>query len=760
MLKKRVTTIGLLMLASLVTMSPAVRAAELPQDHEYQRVLRSHLATLKAADFEHGVTEPLTTPEPRADPEWRYRSLILATMLQPMIGSKRGAPSVTTPARFYTLEEIEAGDAVLRPPSFPDALMSFVRWDYEGNPYHDNRALKLRAYSSSVVNLVMLDAWLEAHPERGRLDWFAYQLVYIGSPYLVFRDELPESARQAYQAGVRQLAERMMAWGVQGDEPNMDFIAPVGLWYAAQVVDDPSFTQDVEDFARMMFTDPAYFHPAGFWAERGGLDVGFGGMANLFAVWAALASDWPFAREAVDRVYRLRAHLILPEPDGSVTGPAHFNNRVASPAYGDQWDWNGGRDYAASLVTDEAIHLGYPITLRHPTKGVSGMVQGETAEDFLAAAAPFQAERFNSGIGENPGYMKAEDIRPHPWQQRMWMTWDYPLSLNPGFDFYPDGAWAHRQALVDADSPMLRNPFERGETFVRNFENAFVVTRQAGYAAIVHTGPIGRQHPDDTNFHFSGPLGFGGGQLSAFWTPNTGAAWQGRRGGQQWDKPFERLDQWRIWPIHAVSGETVGGRVFTSARIADPVVTTDLSGTGGTVTAEGPLVGFRTGKDPLANDPAKARDNVLYDAPLDGRIDYQRTFEIGPAGLKVTTTLTGDGKETLAELYETLPVFHRDDHRREAPVTTIRFQVDGTWTEATDQPTKNVLAIRLSRFDGEMEVRFDRPRVAMLSPEPWRTSFVANSISRTILVDLLENDGKPAAISGETKVSYTVRPVE
>ncbi len=732
----------------------------LPQDHDYQIVLRDYMATLTEADFDHGVTELLSEPDPRPDLEWRYRSVFYAMMYQPLIGGKRATPSVNAPPRLFTLAEMEGGDQILAPPCFPDALVQFVYWDYEGNPFYNNRALKMRAFAKAALQLIMMDRWMDENPALLRADWHAYQLVYTAAPYLGFRELLPAEVRDAYRAGVRRLAERILAMGIRGDEPNMDLIMATGFWYAIQVVDEPEFNKRFTDFIRMMFTDPKYIHPAGFWVERGGLDLGFAGMAHNFAIWTALASRWPFAMDAIDRIYRLQAHLTLPEPDGSLTGPTHFNVRTGSSAHQGQWDWNGGRDYAASLITDEAMHLTHPLTLKR--QGLD--IVGTETDEIMAGAAKAGADRNNASLKENiwgvvdgvSRQLKSHEIYSVPWKRSMWMDWHYPMSLNYGYEFYPVGAWAHRQKLVQADSPMLRNPFERGETFVRNFSDAFIVTRQAGYAAIVHTGPVGRQHPDDRNFHFSAPLGFGGGQLSAFWTPESGALWQGHRSGQNWETPFDLVEQWRLWPIHAVSGETVDGRVFTSARMADPVVNTDLNDAGGTVSASGKLVAFRTAKDPLADDPAKARD-ALYDGPLTGEIAYRRLFEIGADGIKVTTTLTGDGKDRIAELYETLPVFHRHDHRQAGPETSITFLTGKEWREATAEPLKDVAAIRLQRFEGTVEIRFDRPRTLKLAPEAWKGEFLTRAFCRTILVDVLGSDGKPGVVDGEKSVTYTIR---
>ncbi len=729
-------------------------ALPLPQDHEYQVVLRNFMATLTEKDFDHGKGEKpqLATPPDTRDQESQYRSLMLDQMIPPMVGSKRGTPSVNFPPSRFTLKEIEGSDkAVLSPMIDADSLMSFVSWDYAGNLLHDNRALKMRAFVNSAIQMLMVDQYFDTHPTHGRADWHAYQLVYFGFGYAGFKDLLPAEVQAAYATGMERYARRILDWGLKGEEANMDLIAAASLWYAYDASSDETLRSAIEDHIKTIFTAPKYFHPAGYWLERGGLDIGFAGMANYFANWSALKSNRDYANDAIDRLYRLRAHLILTEPDGSKVGPTHFNNRLGSDPHDDQWAWGDARDYAASQITDEAAHLVRP-----------------TPAGIAEAAAHRASSEFNHHIQENivdivrtraAGdyvYFANHELQSSPWQLRMWYNWNFPVTLNPGYDHYRAGAWARRQTLEQANSPMLKAPFERGETFVRNFADAFIVAKMAGYAAIVHTGPIGRQDPEEKNFQFHAPLGFGGGQLSAFSTPTSGAALLGRRAGQNWDKPFDIVKEWRLWPIHAVSGETTDGKVFTSARIADPKVTTDLNAMGGTVTVSGPLVAFKTVKDPAADDPAKARD-LLYDDTLTGEIGYARTFTFNPDGVTVATTLNGDGKDTIAELYETLPVFHRRDHNQAGPVTAIEFQVGKGWIDATDQPAKNVDAVKLSRFNGAIEIRFDKPRTVKLAPGEWRDSHMSRALCRTILIDLLATDGKPAKVDGEKTVTYTIR---
>lgn len=717
---------------------PPIRT-RLPDEHPYQQVLRKFMGTLTERDFTHGVTTNLTVQPSSTDPDYQYRNHLLALLnTRPLVGSKRGVPSVNAPAALFVLSSIERTNAVMRPPVWPEALVTFAQWDYPGNPYHNSRALKLRAFVTASINLMMLDDYIDKTPASHRSDWMASQLFNAGATYRGVKDLLPIEVQQAYADGLKKLARRLIEWGPKGEEANMDMAVPIALWYAVEACHDPAFTKEAEDYARMMFTNPRYAHPAGYWVERGGLDMGFGGMANFFAVWAALASDWPFAKETVERAYRLRAHLCLPEPDGKLTGPSHFNTRTGGSAAADQWGFEGDRDHAAAMLTDEAV-----CWVKIPST------------EALSNAAPGRVAEFNRQIAENPiqagngsaatpyGYYKNADIPSRPWVWSLWPSYNFPLVLDFAYEFYRKGAYAHLVRLEKNNSPFLKLPFLRDGTFIRDFDKAFFVAKLPGYGVILHTGPVGRQDPHDGLFQFNSPLGLGGGQLSAFWTPETGAAILGCRRGQHWEKPMDLLEEWRIWPIHAVSGCTVDGKVFTSARILKPDVAADLKQDAGIVKVDGIITGDQLGQT-----------NTLK-----GAIEYTRTFTIDSKKLRVETQVKADGKDKVAELYETLPVYLRDGQLNATNVTAvIDFQVGGKWAAATTNYQDQVTAIKLTRFTGAVQIEFDKPQRIKLSPKDWVDTFLSRATCRNVLVDLLENGGKPEGVKEARKISYTITP--
>ncbi len=734
-------------LGLLILGNPAVRAggrkvpvpppprATLPQEHAYQKQLRAFMATLSEKDFTHGVKEPITSQPTPADAEYQYRQHLFTLMAQPLVGTKRGAPAVNAPPALFVLSALERPEGVHVPPVCPEALIAFVTWKQPGNPYYHNRALKLRAFVTASIHLMMLDDQLEHHPERGgsRSDWFGSQLILFAHPYAGFKDQLPVDVQKAYETGLRRMGQRVFDWGPEGEEPNLEVVATVGLWYVSQALKDPAFTKDAEAYARRLFTDPQHFHPAGFFLDQRGIDMGYQGMSNFFATWAALASDWPFAKDAVTRCYRLRAHLCLPEPDGRYIGPTHFNSRTSSDAWGDQWEWGIARDSFASLVTDEAVYLN-----KLPTA------------DDLRKAPDQRASAFRQQLAENPvnpkggGFLKNEQLTSHPWRWRLWQSFNFPATVNYGYEFYPPGSHAKRLKLQDENSPWLKSPFLRTENFVRDFAGAFTVAKQNTYAAIVHGGPIGYPSLEDGHFKFAGPLGFGGGQLSAFWTPTTGAVILGRRGGNSWDKSFDLVEDWRLWPLHAVSGAKYNGKVFTSARIRQPEVITRQDKNASIVKITGTLPAEQLGQGKV----------------LEGRIQLTRTFTFDSSKVRIETSANSTGQDKVTELYETIPIFLKEAGRQAKEVATIiELQSKGQWAAATTEYQDHITAVKLTRFGGSVRITFDRPQRIKLSPEDWTDRYLSKAQCRNLMIDLLDGAAMPVVWHGEKSVSYQIEAI-
>ena len=715
---------------------PAVRS-KLPDEHDYQKELRRYLGTLTEKDFDHGVTA-LPTLAPVTDPEDLYRTFQLLLEF-PKVGRKRCAPSLNLPPKHFLLTSIEDPErGIVRPHCWPEPTAFITTWKYAGNPYFGSRAVKLRAFTTMTLLMLMTDE-LQEHstsPKDSRTDWFGPHLAAYGYTYKIVKDVLPPETRAAFETCLKKMMQRVVKWGPRGDETQFDICAVLGMRLAADSLADPESMKVAETYARRVFSDERFYNPAGYFTDQGGFDGGFQGMSLYWGTWLALAApDWQFVQDAVKKTWRLRGYLLLPEPGPAlpgvlnVVGPSHFNARTSDDVFGDQWGFHF-RNGAGALLTDDAISQAPAPTEEVLGKTVAGVVSEVGME-----------------ITEKPGsgeFVPNDKLVSHPWSWSMYPSSNqFPMN-NFGYDYFPANSWAHRQDVAKKNPEMLKLPFARAGSFTEAFDKSFFMGKRDTFGVIVHTGNVS-EFQGEGHIEFLGPYGFSGGSLSAFWTPATGTVLLGRRGGMPFPNSkipnYDTPDMWRTWPVHAITGETASGKVFTSARCLKPVATFDLSGKKKLVSVTGTI-------------PAVT---MVKEKSLDGKIDYARSFEMDDKGLSVTTSVKGDGVDQVAELYEVLPVFLKEAGREPAAVpTVIEFKTGGAWAPATDQATNKVEAIRLTRFGAAVVITFDSPRRAKLSPNDWADRYLGHASCRNVLVDLLENDGKAVGIKDAKKISYRI----
>jgi hypothetical protein len=185
-------------------------------------------------------------------------------------------------------------------------------------------------------------------------------------------------------------------------------------------------------------------------------------------------------------------------------------------------------------------------------------------------------------------------------------------------------------------------------------------------------------------------------------------------------KIFDKIEEWRNWPVHAVIGSTGGDKFFTSARIQKPESVYEVKGDRATVKVSGVIPAAPVGKDKV----------------LSGKIEYARTFSVAPEGVRIETSVKGDGADKLAELYEAIPAFHREGALQpETVVAKIEFQSGGAWVPGAPAYTDKVTAIRITRFSGAALIKLDRPRRVKLSPAETGPGFLTGGVSRNILLD-------------------------
>jgi hypothetical protein len=435
--------------------------------------------------------------------------------------------------------------------------------------------------------------------------------------------------------------------------------------------------------------------------DNGCFDTSYNGISLYFGTWAALMSDWKFAHEAIDRAHRLRAHLSFPFLDGTLSGPSAMASRCSGDPPRDQWQF-APRMHGSGMVSTEAIYL-----------------------TPLPAPATLQAAPNTVIRHLNAQLAKPRQATPQPWRETHWSG-----AINYAYEFYPKGHYEYRRKLAEHDSPLRKPLYRRDERFVRDFGKAFVIARQDGFAAAIHTGPVGGIHKE-----WQRPYGFGGGALSAFWTPATGPVILARRRGVQ-GHVFDRFDEWRTWPVHAVTGLTRDGDVVSSSRIQQPEVHCQCTDTTADVRVKGII--------PRYSD--RAREVSTTD------LQYERRFLLEASALNVTTALKSGGSEKLAELYETIPVFLRETAGQEMPA--LHFLKDGDWSDATVSPHSGVKAVRIKRAGGEVRITFTRPATIRLAPAIWKDGFQTQAECRTLLIDLLHSRA-----GADMSIAYTIAAV-
>jgi hypothetical protein len=317
-----------------------------------------------------------------------------------------------------------------------------------------------------------------------------------------------------------------------------------------------------------------------------------------------------------------------------------------------------------------------------------------------------------------------------------------------GVELYAGGDVANWRS---ASTPALEEfPFEHDGTHVRSFDNEFVYVKHGRldashhpYAALIHAGPVG---PDDFNVGTAQspnilPQGFGGGQISMFWGPFTGAAVRGMRRGYN-NIPWDDWNEWRTWPMHALSMESANGDWTSSSRIvaprvevtyyASPVPSSAITSDVANSRCSGMPSGVGVPTIPPATNAAATLVRVCGNIPdqlrrfsavppqvLSAPLPYSRAMYADEDGLYVRTTIEPTSCEALSELWETIPVY--DQYWQNVtgyPPASISF-VDTSGSVFPvgpgTAPIPDIVRVYVSRAEGAFEIVFSDPQEVGLS---------------------------------------------
>lgn len=693
-----------------VVLMTGVAQAGLPQDHDYQVVLREHIASLTEADFEVAL-QPFEWNEDWIEDEQHLHRVWLL----------RGANAVGYPAIVralpgrYTLSEIESADGIRMGTHFakPDEGAWLATWDWPGNPYYGDRGLMNRAFVSAAVEMMMLDAGHEAG-QRRRSDYLGGAIIPLSYFYDKLNEKFPEELMEAYETGLARFVGRLHQWGPRRSNDNIDLKSVVAMRYIAQSARDPELRQQAEDYARRVLV---CVHNSGMVYDAGGLDASYHGIAKFFLAWAACAApDWDFLQETFERMSDLKAYLTLPHLGGYIS-PTHFSVRTSAGIDADQWS-RYQRDIAAAMTSDHALYLAFG--------GRGGRGSGYAIRDVDTMRAQAQANLTRTPPDPN-------DAVPGVWGGHR--HWQVSRIIDYASNYYHDGFYDRLRTVLDEQSSEMLPPWERpGETFVRNFADTFLVARFEDFGVILYTGPLGWHRY----------MNYAGGSLSAFWTAEMGAVLLGHAAGNHQRAPWP---EWRSWPTHALSGVTADGKAFSSARVRRRVmdVSYELDRDRAEVRVAGPIGAGHDG------------GRAVQDGAIAGKARYERQFSVSPRGLEIETSWSSDGADEIAELYESIPVYLQDARRGQSPA--IMFRSGGEWTEAGAEPAADVDAVRVARGEHSIIIALDRAREVRLAPKMFQDDYMTRNQLRNVQISLIEPGRAPAPLE-TASVSFTIRRVE
>jgi hypothetical protein len=654
--------------------------AVLPQNEYYQVVLREYLKTLDSTDF---VVPPLGLDPsrlPGTSDSLHALWLFLKSSRRPEVEGLRTDPS------FFTLESIErpAGIAMTTDLSGfidPVATAFWADWNVPVNPYYGNRGVMLRAFVSSVIEMIMLDnTYSQKAP--GRSDYLGASLEWLGYSYFVARDILPWDVRIAYEEGLRKMVdyiEPILPFGAGGGTMEMGQIA--GLYYIAHAINDDDFTGRC--FERCRHAASYQFRNGYYHAHGGTYDASYTGITLDILGWGAMLWERPELTQYLDSAVLLKSMLTFPDPDGSVCGPSSFSTATADGPPNDQWR-SFGRDNALAMLTPRARYLTTRIALPSP----------ESAQQFQSQIRA-ELEKYKAGTS----FTKASDKTPGLWHKYRNGTYLYRYSSRGV------AHWTryYRKGFLDTlvqcknrnDQSLL--PFHLRDGATRHLfvspsgKLLFSVAKSDSFSAVIHTGEV-------STAWGKGIGGLGGGDVCAFWTRQGGTFVLGRSRGSQGSSP----DLWnedgttgvRRWGVHHLWGYARGGAPFSSAKIRFPSVRVQQPQSGISIVT-------------VSADLAKTEGNHSH--ALSGPCLFTRTMLTHDAGISVRTSIEGNAGDSIQSLTESVPLFHRLTRYQDSDISLYAdCRVGGAWVPLDSMPRK-CDRIRLRRFQDTVYCLVDTP---------------------------------------------------
>jgi len=683
--------------------------------YPWEKTLADYLKTIKKADVDSKL-KPVDVKKFKAGSEKRNMYLVTGyTPLLPFV-----AATVKLLADDFLWKNIWREDQELVQEFLKDKHLglnkgqmwipghptsaNLLAWAYSNdatwNPYYKDKTIATRAAVISITDLI---GWTENdyyyHDKRSSKKgkkWglhnaiAGFSLTFNAFTLLKVKDILPEEVYKAWSTGLLHFCEQIDKTTPTGPI-NMRFSVPNGTYYAWKATGIPRIKEIYKRWVGLTIFGPE-LSPAGHhWEGKGRApDGSYNGIAlHRMAELYSITKDKNILN-LLRHSYRLKNYLSLPMPDGKWISPSHFNDRCQSSFANDQYQ---GRE--THFVCDVPESVSFLRKFREKRKIPSISLY----EKMSMRPSRRILKAFLWGGGKRWGAGRMHD-------------WGMVLHL-PDYIYHQDEIKIQQELDKKYVLPVLAK-----NNFTENFNNEFFCVRRPAYYAIFYAGSAVVSDAGATNYR--GRLkgkggnfnGFGGGGLSALWTP-AGTFLLGRMTAyegytSQEVKVGKRtfyISGWRDWANNHIVGESTKGKIITSARTTWPK--SEL--TNNVLTISGKMV------------KKLQRQKVITEA----NIIYQRVYTFKDKSFVSELTLTTDKPESFKELYETIPMHITDD---------LKVMFNGKENKA--EKVSGVTKITLSRKDGSVDIVFDKSQTIVQKAKKIKSRQVGITYCRNLQIAL------------------------
>lgn len=697
--------------------------ATLPQDHQYQIDLRDWLATLVSTDFDVTLGDMEYDDSYFVTNEDVYRFWSTFENLGRYLPDHRGFRHASS---HFLLSNIEGVSNIMfnTGTSFfdPMATAFWVQWNYPGNPHYNSDAIRRRCMVAASVDMIMLDFLHEDSGGGTRSDFLGMSLSMYGYAYTHCSSVMTTAAKDAFKAGMLKMFEKLETWGPTGINADMDTSAIYGMWVTANIHQDEDLFIRARVYAQNLID--TYYSPAGYVDHGSGYEGSYNGISLRFLNWTYAFTKYPFLREALEEMARLKSATIFVEPGGWTNSPSHHNTATAHGPDEDQF-WSFYRDMAHAHVSDEAKFL--LVTGRTLANWYNPYGAAKSVVDMKTDIQNWT----NTQNTESPGDPIAGDFNvvstqtPSAWAEFHW--YNYPQYVDDIFrtGFYDD----EMLDIADGTAELAKSPYLRSGDWIHNFNDEILAFKLGNMGGVISSTPLSWWSEN------IGLPGFVGGSLSGFWTRQGGTMILGKLRGYQ-GADADDWDNFREWGTHHIWGVAGNDKPFSSAR--NGTMEKDYFVDGNT-RASVSVVGKFQGK-------------AGPDFAVTPGLTYQRTFDVDRTGVTVKSMVYSDGVDTIKELYDTIPVYLRDSID-DVDDAVIKYLVDETWATLTTTPTV-VRKISITRNGYTTIITFKKKQTVSLVANVWTTSYQTKARLQGIDIHMVTSEGTlPEYTYTEYKIS-------